>query len=88
MTEKSLIDGKTIVGSIKFSRLPDGRHDIIVEYDPSVSSHSVLQLAVDAEVLNTEIKGEALRIELLGNGYTPISFFSPDNPVLKLNGNK
>ncbi len=80
-----LVDGQPLVGSTKLPPLSVGVHHIEVTYGIGTPIHPVLTQAVNAEVRATVV-GSVLHATLYGTGYTPISFFAPDTPVVTLDG--
>lgn len=81
---KVLVDGKPLCGVTKFPPFTRGRHHIEVEYGAATPEHPLLTLAVDAEVRDPQIAGSTLRVSLRGNGYTPLAFFSPGTPRVRV----
>lgn len=81
-----LLDGQPLVGTTKLPPLTPGAHTLTVEYGTGTPAHPVLLQAVDAEVRRVTLAGSTLTVELHGQGYTPFTFFAPDTPLLRLNG--
>jgi hypothetical protein len=81
-----LVNGEPLAGTTKLPPLAPGRHAVEVEYGPAVPEHPLLTLAVDAQVRNPQVAGHTLRVTLEGEGYTPLSFFSPGTPRATLGG--
>ncbi len=83
---KLLLDGQPLVGTTKLPPLAPGQHTLQVEYGPSVPVAPLLTLAADAEVVTSQVAAAKTTVRLRGHGYTPVSFFSPSQPALSLNG--
>jgi hypothetical protein len=81
-----LVDGQPLIGTTKFPVFTPGAHRIEVEYGPGVPAHPVLILAVDATVHAAVVERQSLHVSLKGQGYTPLSFFAPEMPVVTLDG--
>lgn len=81
-----VLDGKALVGTTKLPPLAPGAHALEVAYSPAVPPHPLLTLAVDAEVREAAVDGLTVTATLQGQGYAPLSFFSPGAPAVTLDG--
>ena len=81
-----LLDGKPLCGTTKLPPLRPGQHRLDVEYGPARPLFPVVILAVDAEVRSARVARGETTVRLHGHGYTPVSFFAPGIPRVRLNG--
>ncbi len=84
--QKVEIDGVALQGTVKLPPLTAGAHTLRIAYGAAAPAGPLLLQAVDAVVRDARVTGGLLEVNLTGQGYTPLAFFSPATPRVRLDG--